>query len=208
MESYQPALVYYNVLAMFENRGARPDAEPLPESELIRQMNNREYIMTSANRGPEDIRGAGTMVAVIVDENSRIAKATAQLEKIIALAAKQKKPGIGLEIILITQTVMQDRLMKREDLAPEGVFVSNHPYSIFLVNITKHVSSPKHEIVPEQEVAEFCARYHTAKEYFSKLPMSDPQAIWLGLRPGLVVRIIRASETAGEAPTYRICTRA
>jgi DNA-directed RNA polymerase subunit H (RpoH/RPB5) len=192
---------------MFKKRGAELVDQPLSESELIQRMNNREYVMTSAVRGPEDLRGAATIIAVIVDENSRIAKATANLEKIIAIATKQKKPNIPLEILLITHEVMQDRLMKREDLVPEGVTIHNYPYTIFLIDITQHVSSPRHELVSEKDVRDFCSRYHTSKEYFSKLPQSDPQAIWLGLRPGMVVRILRASETAGEAPAYRICIK-
>lgn len=207
MDLYQPGLVYSNVRTMFKNRGAVPTDEELNEPELIQKINHREYVMTSAIRPPSDPRGEAVIVAVIIDENSRIAKATAQLEKILAIAIKQKKPNVPLEILLITKEPMQDRLMKREDIVPEGVSISNHPYTIFLLDITKHVSAPRHELVPDAEVAEFCARYHTAKEYFSKLPMSDPQAIWLGLRPGMVVRIIRASETAGEAPIYRICIR-
>lgn len=207
MDLYQPGLVYSNVRTMFTRRGAVPSDVELSEPDLIQNINHREYIMTSAVRPATDPRGEAVITAVIIDENSRIAKASAQLEKILTIAIKQKKPNVALEILLITKEPMQDRLMKRDDIAPEGVTISNHPYTIFLLDITKHVSAPKHELVLESEVAEFCTRYHTAKEYFSKLPMSDPQAIWLGLRPGMVVRIIRASETAGEAPIYRICIR-
>jgi DNA-directed RNA polymerase subunit H len=207
MELYRPGLVYSNVRCMFKNRGALPADNELSESELIQKMNHQEYIMTSAVRDASDPRGEATIIAVIIDESSRIAKATAHLQKILAVAMKQKKPNIPLEILLITHEPMQDRLMKKDDIVPEGVTISNHPYTIFLLDITKHVSSPKHELVDEKEISAFCARYHTSKEYFSKIPLSDPQSIWLGLRPGMVVRIIRVSETAGEAPTYRICIR-
>lgn len=207
MELYQPGLVYTNVRTMFKNRGAVLADNELSESELIQKMNHHEYISTYAVRDAKDPRGPATIVAIIIDEHSRIAKATAQLGKILAVAMKQKKANVPLEILLITREPMQDRLMKKDDIVPEGVTISNYPYTIFLLDITKHVSAPKHELVDEKEVAAFCARYHTSKEYFSKIPMSDPQSIWLGLRPGMVVRIIRVSETAGEAPTYRICIR-
>lgn len=207
MDLYPPGLVYINVRGMFTTRGAVAIDNELGEPELIQKIHHSEYIMTSAIRPPTDPRGEAIIVAVIVDENSKIATATSHLEKIIAIAVKQKKLNVPLEILLITHEPMKDRLMKRDDIVPEGVTISNHPYDIFLVDITKHVSAPRHELVDEREVAEFCKRYHTAKEYFSKIPMSDPQAIWLGLRPGMVVRIIRASETAGEAPIYRICIR-
>jgi DNA-directed RNA polymerase subunit H (RpoH/RPB5) len=207
MELFQPGLVYENVQIMFKKRGAVPTGEQLTEQDIIRKMNQSEYVMTTAVRAADDPRGEAVITAIIIDANSKIARAAANLEKTIAIAVKQKKANVPLEILLITKEVMQERLMKKENLAPDGVTISNHPYTIFLVDITSHVSAPKHELVSDAEVSAFCARYHTSKEQFSKLPQSDPQAIWLGLRPGMVVRVIRASETAGEAPIYRICIR-
>jgi DNA-directed RNA polymerase subunit H (RpoH/RPB5) len=103
---------------------------------------------------------------------------------------------------------MVDRLTKQENLdLPEGVTLANYPYKLFLINITEHVSVPKHEIVPHEEVNAFCKRYYTTREQFSKISVADPQAIWLGLQPGMVVKVTRTSETAGEAPSYRICIK-
>ena len=207
MELFLPVLVYENVQLMFRKRGATPTGEQLTEQDIIRKMNQLEYVMTTATRAATDPRGEAVIIAVIIDANSKIARAAANLEKTIAVAIKQKKANVPLELLLITKDPMQERLLKKENLAPDGVIISNHVYTIFLVDITNHVSAPKHELVSDEEVRTFCARYHTSKEQFSKIPQSDPQAIWLGLCPGMVVRIIRASETAGEAPTYRICIR-
>ena len=114
-----------------------------------------------------------------------------------------------MEILLITKEPMPERLIKQDEFKADNkdVTISNYSYNIFLVDITEHVSVPKHELTDAAEITKFCERYHTSKEQFSKIPMSDPQAIWLGLRPGMVIRILRASETAGEAPTYRICIK-
>lgn len=208
MDLYTPGLVYENVCIMMKKRGAVLNTAALGEQQILQQMNQREYIMVSAVRDASDPRGAATIIAVIIEPNSSISKTAKSLNKILTLAVKQKTAN-PMEILLITTEKMQERLTKQDEFKEEhkGVTINNYLYSIFLVNITEHVSAPKHELTDEKEIADFCKRYHTTKEQFSKIPASDPQAVWLGLVPGMVVRVVRASETAGEAPVYRICIK-
>lgn len=200
-------LVYENVCKMLVKRGGIITSPLLSEDQIVQQMSQREYIMITATRS-NDPRGDATITAVIIDKDSSISKTAKSLSKILALALKQKSAS-PLEILLVTKDPMQERLMKQDEFKTDNkeVTIANYTYDIFLVDITEHVSVPKHELANEDEISEFCKRYHTSKEQFSKIPMSDPQAVWLGLQPGMVIRILRASETAGEAPTYRICIK-
>jgi len=75
-----------------------------------------------------------------------------------------------------------------------------------VTNPMKHVLVPPHAKVPATEVADLLKRMYAKK---SQLPLirfhEDPIARLLGIVPGDVVRITRASPTAGECVMYRVC---
>ena len=77
-----------------------------------------------------------------------------------------------------------------------------------IMNPTKHMLVPLHTKVPADE-------FQTLKKdlnlvSFTKLPQIkyhvDMQARWLGLVPGDIVKVIRASPNAGEYNLWRLCT--
>lgn len=77
------------------------------------------------------------------------------------------------------------------------------------VNITKHRLVPRHEVIKsEGEIADIIARYHLRSRY--QLPLitsTDPIARFLGLQPGQVVRISRASPSSGTYLLFRCCQK-
>lgn len=205
---YPPSLVYENVRKMLTRRGCALVDPALTEADVIKKMVSPEYIVVRGLRAENDQRGAAEVNAVIIAPDSAALKKIAQLKRAVAAAAVTTRQ-IPLEILLITPELLADRLLKKEELLEkhDNVSVYNYVYGIFITDITEHVSAPKHELVPEDEVVAFCKRYYTTREKFSKISSSDPQAVWLGLRPGMVVRIHRVSETAGTAPAFRVCVR-
>ncbi len=205
---YRPWLVYENVCKMITHRGCELRDQPLTEADIVKRMVSPEFVIVRGTRRPGDQRGAGDVVAIIIAPDSKVAKKIAHLKKAIT-AALANKGATPMEILLITSELMADRLVKKEDLVEKYTDVSifNHKYDIFIIDITDHVSAPKHELVPEAEVNQFCERYHTTRDKFSKISVTDPQSVWLGLRPGMVVKIYRISETAGIAPAFRVCSK-
>ena len=60
-------------------------------------------------------------------------------------------------------------------------------------------------ILSEEEKDKVLKTYSATPEQMPQILKSDPQAKFLGVRKGDMCEIIRASETAGNALTYRMC---
>ncbi len=78
----------------------------------------------------------------------------------------------------------------------------------FKFDVLKHEFVPRHEIMSEEEVEELLEEYQISEEQLPRILNTDPGALSVRARPGDVLKIIRASETAGEAIAYRLCVEA
>jgi DNA-directed RNA polymerase I, II, and III subunit RPABC1 len=88
----------------------------------------------------------------------------------------------------------------------EKIFIIIQPLQRLQFNILEHVYVPSHEVLSESEKINIKNKYNIMNDYeFPELSRFDPVAQAIGIRPGQVCKIIRASKTAIEAPYYRIC---
>jgi DNA-directed RNA polymerase subunit H (RpoH/RPB5) len=88
----------------------------------------------------------------------------------------------------------------------EGIFIVIESIKRLQFNILNHILVPAHRVLVESEVKEIMKKYNiTDKVQFPDISRFDPVARIIGLRPGQVCNIIRASKTAIEANYYRIC---
>ncbi|KIR35820.1 DNA-directed RNA polymerase I, II, and III subunit RPABC1 [Cryptococcus deuterogattii MMRL2647] len=83
--------------------------------------------------------------------------------------------------------------------------LEDFPESDLLVNITKHFLVPKHTIMKPEEKSALIKRYRLKETQLPRIMVTDPVAKYYGLKRGQVMKIERASETAGRYITYRIC---
>jgi DNA-directed RNA polymerase subunit H (RpoH/RPB5) len=100
-------------------------------------------------------------------------------------------------------------------LALKGIGVGARAVEVFdvrelMFNCTRHILVPKHEPIRDDASIEDVMKQTRVRSKY-QLPLilvSDPIARYLALRPGELVRITRASPSAGESVTYRCCMRA
>lgn len=90
----------------------------------------------------------------------------------------------------------------------EHIFLTVISLERLQFNILEHHLVPKHEIVTdENEVVMIKQRYNVEEDaQFPVLSRFDPVAQAIGLRPGQLCRILRASETAIETEFFRLCS--
>jgi DNA-directed RNA polymerase subunit H (RpoH/RPB5) len=88
----------------------------------------------------------------------------------------------------------------------EGIFIVVESIKRLQFNILEHVLVPPHRVMVESEVKKIMTKYNiTDKIQFPDISRFDPVARVIGLRPGQVCNITRASKTAIETNYYRIC---
>lgn len=83
--------------------------------------------------------------------------------------------------------------------------VFNEPF--FMLNLVEHIDSPIYEILNDEEIAELLT-CNLTKNQLMKILISDPGAMYMNLKRGQIVRIIRCSEQTGISHVYRICAKA
>ena len=72
--------------------------------------------------------------------------------------------------------------------------------------VVKHVLVPKHTKIGERQVQELIEKYNISKVQLPKITISDPAITHLGIKIGDVIKIERASFTAGKTDYYRVVT--
>lgn len=74
-----------------------------------------------------------------------------------------------------------------------------------MINISKHVLVPKHEVLTKEEEQQVLVQYMSTKTQLPWILRTDPIARYLGLEPGQIVRITTTSPTSGQYTSYRTC---
>jgi DNA-directed RNA polymerase subunit H (RpoH/RPB5) len=76
-----------------------------------------------------------------------------------------------------------------------------------MINIVDHVAVPKHYLLSEAELKSVLENYHAKRREIPEILITDPITRYYNAKVGEMFRIIRPSETAGEAPYYRLVVR-
>ena len=72
------------------------------------------------------------------------------------------------------------------------------------LDVLKHSLVPKHEVLSEEDVKSLLEEFSIAKGQLPKILVTDPVIKKIKGDVGDVVRVTRASKTAGKALVYRV----
>ena len=75
------------------------------------------------------------------------------------------------------------------------------------LNVLDHVMVPEHTIMSEEEVSALLSRYNISTVQLPKIFHDDPAVKAIGANVDDVIRIVRASHTAGRAEAYRLVVK-
>jgi len=71
-------------------------------------------------------------------------------------------------------------------------------------NVLEHMMVPDHRIMEGGEIKDLLATYHLTLEQLPKIYHDDPAVKAIKAKPGDVIGIVRESQTAGKADSYRL----
>jgi DNA-directed RNA polymerase subunit H len=206
MEAYIPYNVYTNIVKMFGYRNIQLRGEPLAEDQIVQKLNHYEFVTIIGSRG-NDPRGAADCYVILIAPGSKYSNKSQDFKKLLRGIPDKNE---GLEVMFVSEekfTVHIEKQVAQFKATKPKVYVENYDYEMFIIEKPRHESTPPHSIATEAEVDEICQRHYTTKDKFPKIPVTDTQAVWIGAKLGMVVKVIRVSETAGTAIAYRYVTR-
>lgn len=70
--------------------------------------------------------------------------------------------------------------------------------------VDKHILTPKHSKLGEREKAHIFEKYHVTSKELPKIAKTDAAIKDLDAKQGDIIKIIRKSQTAGDAVFYRV----
>ena len=76
-----------------------------------------------------------------------------------------------------------------------------------MINIVDHISVPKHVLLSEEELKSVIESYYAKRREIPEIYVTDPVSRYYNAKIGQMFRIIRASETAGFSPYYRLVVK-
>lgn len=113
------------------------------------------------------------------------------------------------DIIIIMKDEPTDSLVKalKNIWKQDSIFVTVHATKRLLFNILNHELVPPHRIMNEEETEAFKEKFKiTDLTVIPDIGRFSPVALAIGMRPGQVCEIMRASNTAIQVPFYRVCS--
>lgn len=174
----------------------------LTQDELVKTFNMSHFTTISGKNDSRAEVSSAAMTSkeikvVLLAPNSKYEGQTAEFKK---LYNSVSDPNTSLMFVFFVEKI-NSHIVK----FLTGTDCEFYSYRLFLTEVPAHVYVPIHEIADEAEVANFCDRHCTDKTKFPKILARDPIAVWIGAKPGQVVKIHRESETVGVTISYRFC---
>lgn len=125
------------------------------------------------------------------------------VKPIRAYLEHMKNEGVKRAVLVCSKEISPIAKQALNEMKPM-YFVEYFKEEELMIDITEHELVPKHEVLSDDEKQTLLKQYKLKDTQLPRMRPEDPVARYFGLVRGQVVKIIRASETAGRYVTYRI----
>jgi len=193
-------IIWKTVHEMLEDRGYQSNAKLSYEKFLDKYFDdnvdslpnyNKMTFVTSSKKDP-----LNEIIIYFLEEDTIGIKTTIKIYNDMC----KKKIMNGILIFKNSITFSAKKyILNQKDIRIELFLQDN-----FIINVTKHVSSPQFQILSPQEKDKLLKLYHIEDSKLPRILKTDPVAKYYGLKKGDVLRILRKSKTSGIYVTYRI----
>lgn len=187
------------VLQMLKDRGYIVSEKKLAETKQEFQESyngSRDSLNTLAKKRKAEDGDDEAKIFVFFPDNDKLNSDTIKQISLMML-----QHNVYNSIIVYKSTTQISR-RELEELKPCEIELFQQ--SELLVNITEHELVPKHLVLSESEKHELLKKYRVKDSQLPKIQVEDPIAKYYGVKRGQVMKIVRASETAGRYVTYRL----
>ncbi len=188
--------IYNNICKMFDYRGGA----------ISSRVNDDQIVNRLKATGAVDVQGnarGAPLSAIWFSAGRAINKDV--VSKALNQVIKGQKSG---ECVIILPDPPTPYVRKYLDDGVKhqfpGIRFVDCNQEIFSLEVPRHVLVPEHRIATAEEIAEFEAAYIVPNMQPTILA-TESMAIWIGARPGDLIIITAASETAGESIRLRYC---
>lgn len=193
----------------FPRRGCEYEGPPLSQDLTITQQQHHGY-MILRGRKPT---GKSIVVAVIA-EGSKYASHAPDLRQLISLAVNQTgQRDLPSEVIIVApeETISKKNMIdavrtQQEEPRAEPIAIKLRGYSLFCCCVPDAACVPPHEVLSPEEADRVLSESCLAPRDLEVIYDSEPIVDWLGAaatKPPTIIRVVRPSQTAGAAVTYR-----
>jgi DNA-directed RNA polymerase subunit H (RpoH/RPB5) len=220
MNEHPAYLVYLHLPRFLESRGLTPSSGAglgLARDQFTTKLDNISYFLLDAAapggrvtsilllaRGKFAEQGP-QLKRLIESRNSFAAAREGRLEEVLVIAPEETLGKKNMtDVIRRFRAAAAARAAGKpsEHGLALAAHYNMHPYRVFSLDIPRAQIVPKHEVADPAAVAAFLARERLTLADLRQISSADPPVVWVGGRPGQVVRITAPSETAGEALFY------
>ena len=203
MENYSTRnRIFYKVrkttIEMLQDRGFIVSDEDLqlPFNEFITRLNEGQIDIEATHSENNDI----CYVYFYLDSKNYGKKDLEKLKDERETRYGDKKVNVII-ILEDKPTAQLNKEINSEDYNDYEIFLVKN----LMINITKHVYVPRHEILKsKEEIDKVLEEFECTRAQIPRYTTTDPVVRYYGLKPGDVCRIFRNNPMTGEEIYYRI----
>lgn len=205
MFKYTPAEVYVHTAKFFEYRGVTNKHTYITTDEFVKQLFQKQFYVVEGEKN--DTKHLICIVAPQSEASNKIA----QFKKLYTLLTTtyliNKQPTVIVFLTPTPFTKFIEAAIAEERGKQSTLQIEQYEYTLLCIVVPEHENVPKHRILTADERNSVLEFHRSQASHLPQISQRDPMAVWLGAKPGDVLRIDRESEDAGRAIAYRVVTK-